>query len=92
MEIAETELSVLVSAAAQLGATIALVRTGHLKPYLTKSEAFRRYGRKNIEKWIGLGLLTIRKDGNHSAAWRLDLLEIEFLVAFQRIGPFPDRR
>ncbi|MBS1529741.1 MAG: hypothetical protein JSU01_05510 [Bacteroidetes bacterium] len=54
-----------------------LIRTGKLKPYLKKSEAFRRFGRKHVEHWINNGWLTIRKDGGHSAAWRIDRLEIE---------------
>jgi hypothetical protein len=62
-------------AAAELGALKALITTGQLKPYLKKSEAFRRYGRKNVEHWISQGLLTPRKDGGHSAGWRIDRLE-----------------
>jgi hypothetical protein len=92
MELAETELSLLFSTAAELGATIAMIKTGQLKPYLTKSQAFRRYGRKHIEKWVSKGLLTVRKDGDHSAAWRLDLLEIEFLIAGHRIRPILGQR
>jgi hypothetical protein len=62
---------------AELGATAALVKTGHLRPYLKKSEAFRLYGRKHVEHWIDTGLVTPRKDGDHSAAWRIDRIEIE---------------
>jgi hypothetical protein len=62
---------------AKLGATAALVKTGQLRPYLKKSEAFRLFGRKNVEHWIEQGLITPRKDGVHSAAWRIDRLEIE---------------
>ncbi|WP_437919711.1 hypothetical protein [Sphingobacterium sp. LRF_L2] len=47
------------------------------KPYLKKSEAFKKYRRKNVEHWIREGLITPRKDGEFSAAWRIDLLEIE---------------
>jgi hypothetical protein len=62
-----------------------MIRTGNLKPYLNKSEAFRRYGRGNIEKWLDIGLITPRKDGDHSAAWRLDRLEVESLLASNEI-------
>ena len=67
-------------AGAELGAIIALIKTGKLKPYITKAEAFRLYGRKNIERWLADGLLTPRKDGDHSAAWRIDRLEAELIV------------
>ena len=80
MELSEAQLLALVSKAAELATVKTLVKTGNLKPYLNKSEAFRRYGRKNIEKWLSVGLLTLRKDGDQSAAWRLDRLEIETLV------------
>ena len=62
---------------AELGAITALVKTCQLRPYLKKAEAFRLYGRKHVEHWIEEGLITPRKDGDHSAAWRIDRLEIE---------------
>ena len=65
---------------AELGALIALIKTGQLKPYITKAEAYRLYGRKNIERWLDEGLLTPRKDGNLSAGWRIDRLEVEIIV------------
>jgi hypothetical protein len=66
---------------AELGATHALIATGQLKPYLKKSEAFCKYGRAKVERWIAGGLITPRKDGNHSAAWRIDRLEIAVVNA-----------
>jgi len=70
----------LFNCGAELGAIHALVQTGHLKPYLKKSEAFRLYGRKQVEHWINDGSITPRKDGDYSAAWRIDRLEIEALA------------
>ena len=66
--------------AAELGALQALIHTGQVKPYLKKSEAFRLYGRKRVEKWTAEGLIKIRKDGDHSAAWRIDRMEIATLA------------
>ncbi|PYF74575.1 hypothetical protein [Pedobacter nutrimenti] len=71
------QLGILLRDAAEVGAKLVLSRTGKIKPYLNKSEAFRRYGRKNIERWIDQGLITPRKDGNQSAAWRIDRIEVE---------------
>ena len=79
MELTPFILRLIIKEAAELGATCALIRSDNLKPYLNKSEAFRAYGRKNIENWIREGLITVRKDGNHSAAWRLDRIELENL-------------
>ena len=67
----------LFNCGAELGAIGALIKTGQLRPYLKKAEAFRLFGRKQVERWIGEGLVTPRKDGSHSAAWRIDRLEIE---------------
>lgn len=70
----------ILQGAAELGALQALISIGHIKPYLKKSEAFRLYGRKQVEKWTGEGLVKIRKDGDHSAAWRIDRMEIATLA------------
>lgn len=71
------QLSLLLRDAAEMGAKLALSKTGKIKPYLNKSEAFRLYGRKNIEHWIDQGLIISRKDGEHSATWRIDRTEAE---------------
>ncbi len=73
------QLRLVIEISAKLGAQIILSKSGECKPYLNKSEAFKKYGRKNVENWISEGLITPRKDGGFSAAWRIDLLEIEAL-------------
>ena len=78
----------ILAAAAELGATRALIAAGQLKPYLKKSEAFRIYGRKNVESWIVKGFITARKDGDGSAAWRIDRMEITVLAAAIELAPY----
>jgi hypothetical protein len=73
-------LQIILEKASEMGAVSALVRAGKLKPYLKKAEAFRLFGRKNIEHWIDQGFITPRKDGDHSACWRIDRLEAEALA------------
>lgn len=80
IEISTFLLQVIIEQASELGAIRALVKTGKLKPYLKKSEAFRLYKRINIEQWIEEGLITPRKDGNNSAAWRIERLEVEVIA------------
>lgn len=63
--------------AAELGAKKALCATGLIRPYLSKAEASRLFGRANIEHWLDTGLLTPCKDGDHSCCWRIDRLEAE---------------
>ena len=66
-------------ASAEIGAITALVNCAKLKPYLKKSEAFKQYGRANVEHWLESGLVKPRKDGDHSAAWRIDRIELEII-------------
>lgn len=73
-------MQLLIQCASELGALRALISTGKLKPYITKAQAFRLHGRKNVERWLDEGLLTPRKDGDHSAAWRIDRFELELIV------------
>ena len=70
----------MLQGAAELGALQALISIGHIKPYLKKSEAFRLYERNTVERWIKQRLVTPRKDGDHSAAWRIDRMEIATLA------------
>ncbi|SDF70284.1 hypothetical protein SAMN05216464_12526 [Mucilaginibacter pineti] len=74
-------LTLLIEQAAEMGAKHALTQTGRLKPYLKKSEAFRQFGRRNVEHWIEDALLIPRKDGDHSAALRLERIELEAISA-----------
>ncbi|HXH99224.1 MAG TPA: hypothetical protein VNI52_03070 [Sphingobacteriaceae bacterium] len=66
--------------AAELGAQIALSKSGLLKPYLSKQDAYRLHGQSNVDRWIREGLLTPRKDGNASAKWRIDRIELEAIA------------
>jgi hypothetical protein len=76
-ELSNHTLFLLLQTAAELGAKQTLCRTGIIKPYLTKAQAYREYGRSNIESWMGQGLITPRKDGDHSASWRIERIEAE---------------
>ena len=77
IELTHHTLILLIQKAAELGAKQTLCRTGKLKPYLTKAQAFREYGRANIESWIEHGLITPRKDGEHSSRWRVERIEAD---------------
>ncbi len=79
-EISPYQLKNIIREAAELGALMALTHTGKLKPYLKKSEAYRRFGQGKVDLWIAEGSITARKDGNASAAWRIDRIEIEAIV------------
>ncbi len=80
MEINHFQIRTIARLAAELGAIASLIQTGHIRPYLNKNEAFKLYGRANVENWLKDGLITPRKDGDYSAAWRIERMEIELLV------------
>ena len=46
------QLKTLLTSAAELGASSALRSAGLDKPQISKADAFRRYGRSKVEKWI----------------------------------------
>ncbi|SDF26952.1 hypothetical protein SAMN05216464_11573 [Mucilaginibacter pineti] len=85
IQITQHQLKLMLQQAAALGAKAALIQTGKIKPYLTKAEAFRLYGRNNIEHWINEGLITARKDGDLSASWRLDCMQVEAIIRSKEI-------
>lgn len=85
MEISIAQLKCMLEDAAEIGGRLALIKVVKLKPHLKKSESFRIYGRANIERWIEQGLITPRKDGYHSAVWRIDRMEVEPTVKSFRI-------
>jgi hypothetical protein len=87
-QISSHHLALIIQAAAELGAKAALSATGKLKPYLTKAEAFRQYNRSAVEKWIEQGLITPRKDGNYSACWRINRLELDAIATAQKLLQF----
>ena len=79
MEIRPPQLQLLLKETAELGAITALTKIGRIKPYLNKAQAYKRYGRKNVERWLELGLIYPIKDGANSAACRFNRIELEVL-------------
>ncbi|MEN5196964.1 hypothetical protein [Sphingobacterium faecium] len=71
------QLQTLLRDAAEMGAKSVLTETGQIKPYLKRAAAFRRYGRKNVQHWIGLGLIASGKKKPTSKSWRIGRMEIE---------------
>ena len=67
----------MLSDAAELGATAALSKLGLIRPYQSKSEAYKQYGESTIDRWIKEGLISVVKDGNHSSKCRINIQQIE---------------
>ena len=53
------ELTILLQGAVAEGAEKALIATGTLSGRLSKSEAYRTYGRSNVDRWVLEGLIKV---------------------------------
>jgi hypothetical protein len=73
----ETEYRNALVDAAELGAQKLASDLGLIKPYLKLNEAYRRYGKAIVTRWINEGIVHLIKDGPRNASVRIDRLEIE---------------
>lgn len=69
-----------ISRAVEIGVERALGKLGLVKTMLSKQDAYRMYGRSNVERWIKERLIHPVKDGDKSAKWRIDRSEIEIVA------------
>lgn len=78
MEIPKTEIefrNALIDAA-ELGAQKALEMAGCISPMMKVTEAYRQYGRRQVERWIKERLINPKKDGENTSAVRISRVEI----------------
>jgi hypothetical protein len=54
-----TELCTILKIAAKAGAEKALAESGGLPEGITKAEAYRLYGRGNVDRWLQEGLILV---------------------------------
>ena len=59
------------------------VECGLLKPYLTITQAYKRYGRGTVDRWAAEGLIEIIKDGTRNSKCRIKRFQIELVAATQ---------
>ena len=59
------------------------VECGLLKPYLTITQAYKRYGRGTVDRWAAEGLIEIIKDGTRNSKCRIKRSQIELVAATQ---------
>jgi len=51
-----------------------------IKPYMSKREAHRLYGRAIVDRWIKEGLIKEIKDGENSSTVRIDRIQIDIVA------------
>lgn len=87
VSISISHLAALLRDADELGAKRFAIEAGIVKPFINKSAAIKKYGKANFEQWVAQGLVKPIKDGNDSAAYRIDRMEIERVaIASNRAG------
>lgn len=77
-------LAQMLQGAAELGGIVALTEVGQLRPYLSKAEAYRKYGRGSVEKWIAEGVITEKQDTPNSKV-RLCRKQLASVAASQNL-------
>lgn len=86
----DTALRNLLIEVAKAGATQALVDSGSLAPFISKADSYRLYGRKSVDKWIKLGVLTVRGEGNEKQ--RIDRVEIQAIASSSSLANYINSR
>lgn len=71
------EFSALLKDAVLGGTDKALKESGQLPDTLTKAQAFRLFGRSNVERWIAEGLVNPVKQRGNSSKKVIDRLKLE---------------
>ena len=55
----------------------ALMSAGVVKSHISKTEAYKRYGRCAVDRWIKEGWLSQQKDGDANCICRISVAELE---------------
>ena len=71
----------LLKNAAEQGACKALAESGQLQDQLTKAEAYRLYGRGNVDRWISEGLICPTTRNGEISRKCLDRKKLEAVAA-----------
>ncbi len=72
-----TDLRALLIEAGEVSSSKILCKIGLIKPFLNKSEAYKQYGRSDIDRWIKERLLNPVRDGSGKVKWRFDRAELD---------------
>jgi len=78
IELAPYQLKAIIEDATETATIRTLCAVGLLKPDMTKAEAYRIYGRAQVDRWITEGLIEPVQDGVKTKI-RLDRIKLESL-------------
>jgi hypothetical protein len=88
IEINTLEFKNLVSSSIALGIKQYLLEYKDLPRYISKNQAYERYSRRLVDRWIKEGLVKEIKDGDRQHKIRLDSIELEKIAAFSNRTSF----
>jgi len=71
------ELKNLLADAVAIGCRKVQIETMQISPYISKNEAYKRYSRRLVDRWIREGAIKQIKDGDSNYKIRINRLEIE---------------
>ena len=63
------------------GVSKALMETSGLPLYISKADAYRTYGRSNVDRWVTEGLITPTTDRNKDSKNFIDRLKLDKVAA-----------
>lgn len=87
------ELRRLLKESFAAGHAQALEDMGKKKPFMSKAEAYRKYGRTVVDRWINEGLISLIKDGPDSSKIRIERKQIEQVaISSNRISYYNHHR
>jgi hypothetical protein len=83
-----SQLRALLVDAGEVAAKKALSDAGLLKPFISKSQAEKKYGRPNIARWTEEGLLHPSRGSETNQNWKYDTHELESVYKASLRYPF----
>lgn len=75
------DLVILLKSAAEQGTSNALDESGQLKDQINKAEAYRLYGRGNVDRWMSEGLISLSVGKGKISLKYLDREKLEAVAA-----------
>ncbi len=75
------EMISLFKDAATEGVQYAIAQTSQVSESISKSEAYRRYGRASVDRWLSEGLLKPLPENGGKSTDRIDTQELEATAA-----------
>lgn len=78
----------LIAEAVNVGRRQVLIDAGLERPFVSKAEAYRRFGKKNVDNWEALRLIRPVKDSEKARTLRFDVERLNELALSVNVSGF----